>query len=76
MIFELHSDNQKDFYISIRHDGRYLSLCEEKYYACRYEEWRERVRKNVLVVDIKKVCGIAGEEERGRKTGRYESVMN
>jgi hypothetical protein len=36
IIFELHSDNEKDFYVKIRHDGRYVYLCEQKETSCSY----------------------------------------
>jgi hypothetical protein len=27
LIFELHSDNEKDFYVMVRAQGKYMNLC-------------------------------------------------
>ena len=37
IIFELHSDDDEEFYVKIRHDGKYVYLCEQKNTVCSYE---------------------------------------
>lgn len=36
IIFELHSDNDKDFYVMIRSQGKYMNLCEKQSTKCSY----------------------------------------
>ena len=36
LIFELHSDDEKKFYVKVRHDGKYVYLCEKKEEKCDY----------------------------------------
>ena len=56
ILFELHSDNSKDFYVKVRDNGKYINLCENKRTDCTYTEWRSRVQK-VLLPSVETVCG-------------------
>lgn len=57
LIYELHSEDGKEFVVRIRQDGEYVYLCERKEISCGYEEWRGRVKK--LLVDVESICGSA-----------------
>ena len=36
ILFELYSDNQQDFYVKVRKNGKYVNLCDKKQTACDY----------------------------------------
>lgn len=56
IIFELHSDNAKDFYVKLRSNGKYINLCDAKIATCSYAEWRTRAQK-VIVSNVQTICG-------------------
>ena len=57
IIFELHSDNDKDFYVMVRNQGKYMNLCEKQSTKCSYTEFKNRM-KNLIVNNIDQLCGI------------------
>ena len=52
IIFELHSDDDEEFYVKIRHDGKYVYLCEQKNTVCPYEQWKQRVKQNIIIDNL------------------------
>lgn len=56
LIFELHSDNDKDFYVMIRSQGKYMNLCEKQSTKCSYPEFKSRV-KHLMINNIDQICG-------------------
>lgn len=55
LIFELHSEGS-NYQIKIRHNGKYMYLCERKSTSCSYEEWKTRA-KAIILDNIDDVCG-------------------
>ena len=47
MIFELYEDSRRNFTIKLRVDGKYMNLCGKKSTECKYDEWKDRVKKNL-----------------------------
>jgi hypothetical protein len=39
--------------VKIRHDGNYVYLCEQKSTSCPYEEWKQRVKQNIIIDNVK-----------------------
>ena len=67
IITELHSDAKGEYYVKIRHNGRYVYLCERKEVACGWEEFRNRLQAQVLSDrEYYAICGGAPGEEGGR----------
>ena len=56
MIFELHSDNEKDFYVKLRNNGKYVYLCAQKSESCNYTDWKNRAKK-IIISNASEVCG-------------------
>lgn len=56
MVFELHSDNAKDFYVRVRDNGKYMNLCSAKQTSCPYSEWKTRAQ-SILVSNAQAICG-------------------
>jgi len=56
IVFELHSDNGKDFYVRVRNNGKYVYLCETAKIECSYNDWKVRVKKAV-VANPDDICG-------------------
>ena len=48
LIFQLQSDNDKDFYVKIRYNGKYVNLCQKKSTICDYKDWKGRMQKIML----------------------------
>lgn len=48
VIVELHSDNQRDYYVKVRHDGKYVYLCEREETACPWSEFKRRAQAMAL----------------------------
>ena len=64
VIFELHSDNQKDFYVKVRYNGKYVNLCQKKDTKCSYTDFKNRLKKVIMSdSDIDKLCGNKIPEE-------------
>jgi lysosomal acid phosphatase len=59
IIFELHSEEGKNFQVKIRKDGKYVYLCGRPSQSCPYEEWKEEIVKTY--VDVNRVCNGPGE---------------
>lgn len=57
IIFELHSDNDKDFYVMIRSQGKYMNLCGRVDTKCGYNEWKGYM-KNLIIANVDEVCGV------------------
>lgn len=57
IIFELHSDDDKNFYVMIRNQGKYMNLCEKQSTKCSYPEFKNRL-KNLIVTNGDQLCGI------------------
>lgn len=64
IIFELHSDNDKDFYVMIRSQGKYMNLCEKKNTKCSYTEWKNRM-KNLILTNVDELCGLKDPSFKG-----------
>jgi hypothetical protein len=56
ILFELHSDNAKDFYVKIRSNGVYVNTCEAKQSNCAYNDWKPRLQANLLP-NASSICG-------------------
>lgn len=63
LLFELHSDNSVDFFVKLRYNGEYVYLCEKVNTACSFEEWKQRVKQNIIIDYARDVCYGAGEGE-------------
>ncbi len=61
-MFELHSDNTKDFYVRVRSNGKYMNLCGEKGQSCDYSKWKSTV-ESTLTANPEGICGKAPAEE-------------
>ncbi len=57
IIFELHSDNDKDFYVMIRSQGKYMNLCEKQSTKCAYNEFKNRM-KSYILSNVDELCGL------------------
>lgn len=60
LIFELHSDNDKDFYVMVRSQGKYMNLCEKSSIKCSYTEWKNRLKRN-MITNVDELCGLKKE---------------
>ena len=67
VIFELHSNEKKEFSVKIKKDGKYLYLCERKEVECSYAQWRERVMASFI--DVDDVCNNPKNGMSGSKIG-------
>ena len=48
-------------------DGRYMNLCEKKSPECSYQEWKDRVKRNLASDGLAaQICGSFTREERGQ----------
>ena len=65
LIFELQSDNDKDFYVKIKYNGKYVYLCEKKSFTCSYNEWKNRVQA-IILPNSQEICnGIKYQQQKG-----------
>ena len=58
LIFELHSDEEGRHQVKIRHNGRYVYLCERREVSCPWEKFEERIRRQTLSdEEFAAICG-------------------
>jgi hypothetical protein len=57
LIFELHSYNDKDLYMMISSQGKYMNLCEKSSIKCSYAEWKKRIKRNIIT-NVDELCGL------------------
>jgi hypothetical protein len=57
LIFELHSDNDKDFYVMVRLQGKYMSLCEKQSTKCDWADFKNRLQRSIIN-NVDEVCGL------------------
>ncbi len=55
LLFELHSDNARDFYVKVRNNGKYVNLCNAKQTTCDYNLWKQKIRAET-VKDPAQIC--------------------
>ena len=73
IIFELHQD-QSNFSVRVRVDGKYMNLCEKKSPECSYQEWKDRVKRNLASDALAaQICGSFTKEERAE--GQWLKVL-
>jgi hypothetical protein len=72
LIFELHSDNDKDFYMMIRSQGKYMNLCEKPNTKCSYTEWKNRI-KRYIINNVDEICGLKDPFYKGPMSRGMES---
>ena len=48
MIVELHSDTQGEYSVKVRHNGKYVYLCERREVSCGWVEFRQRITDQLL----------------------------
>lgn len=73
LIFELHSENDKDFYVMIRSQGKYMNLCEKQSTKCSYTEWKNRM-KSYIINNVDEVCGLKDPFYKGPISRGMESI--
>ena len=56
IIFELHSDNEKYYYVKVRVNGNYVNLCGKKNTECDYTLFKLLTKWNV-VNNLEEICG-------------------
>ena len=56
------SDNEKELYVRIRDNGKYVNLCEAKSKDCAYDDWKGRVQR-VMIANPQTVCGKSQQKE-------------
>lgn len=62
LIYELHSDNDKDFYVMVRSQGKYMFLCGKQSNKCDWADFKTRLQKSIIT-NVDEVCGIKSQEK-------------
>jgi hypothetical protein len=56
LMFELHSDDESNFYVKVRSNGRYVNLCGKNSTQCDYLDFKGSYRK-IISSNIEQLCG-------------------
>lgn len=55
LIIELHEENEGEFFIKLKVNGKYLNVCDEKQEKCSWESFKSRVQRN-LAYNYEEIC--------------------